>query len=144
MNYLKLLLESYERAKLMECPPSSRVEFLAVHLFGFTTYDAELDALFGKKALEVFQAISERSTLEYIKDSEQYRWYITMCNMPFFAERLYWGASIRGAWWSSIQPPVESSGLFMNGEQVSELVFGAGESVTDWKNFCSAVIEFSI
>lgn len=105
MNYLKLLVDSYEESRLMECPPESRTEFLAVYLFDFTTYDSGMDELLGEKAVEVFRVISERKTFEYIADQEQYRWYIIMCNMPFFAARLEWGSSIRGAWWDSTQPP---------------------------------------
>lgn len=123
----------------MECPPESRVEFLAAHLFDFTTYDSEMDELLGEKAVEVFQAISERKTVEYIADKEKYRWYIIMCNMPFFAKRLEWGTSIRSAWWNGAQPPIESCGLFLNQEQITTLAFGPGE----WSAFADAVIEFS-
>ena len=139
MDYLSLLAESYATSQSSECPPGSRVEFLAVHIFGFTTYDAELDALFGKRALEVFQAISEGRTLGYIQDKEQYRWYVIMCNMPFFAGRLDWGTSIRGAWWGIMQPTIESDGLFMNGKQIPALAFGCGQ----WADFVAAVVAFS-
>lgn len=81
------------------CGESSRLVFLSDEIFGFTTYDNEMSALFAAKALEVCAAIADRANFEYIKDPDNYRWYLLMCNMPFFAKRLEWGTSIRGAWW---------------------------------------------
>lgn len=140
MDYLKLLVEGYEDSRQMECPVESKVEYLALHLFDFTTYDAKMDVVFGEKALEVFRAINERKTFEYISDEERYRWYLIMCNMPFFTGRLEWGTSIRGAWWAYKQPPLESCGLYLNGEQITKLTF---KREHEWKAFADAVIEFS-
>lgn len=139
MNYLKLLVDSYEASCLMGCPPKSRIEFIAGRIFDFTTYDSEMDALLGKKAMEVFRAISEHETIKYIADKDQYSWYIIMCNMPFFAQRINWGTSIRGSWWDETQPPIESCWLFMNGKRIASLTFNEDE----WKAFAAAVIEFA-
>lgn len=123
--------------------PSSRLEYLSDFIFDFTTYDGEMSELFASKALEVCEAISNRTTYDYIKEPESYRWFLLMCNMPFFADRIEWGTSIRGAWWGG--PPGEliefsSSGLFLDGEQVTEpLRFTDAE----WSAFIAAVLTFA-
>ena len=139
MNYQELLTESFQRAQLMECPCGSQLEFLAQSVFDFTTYDSEMDELLGAKAIEVMQSISAGATFDYIQDPEQYRWYIVMCNMPFFGNRLEWGTSIRGAWWDNNQPPLECDGLFLNGKQITSLAFTDDE----WLAFADAVISFA-
>lgn len=139
MNYSKLLLDSYDEQQSTECPPNSRVEFLASALFGFTTYDGAMDDFLGQKALEVFRAICTQTTSEYIKEQEQYRWYITMCNMPFFKERIDWGTSIRGAWWDLRQPPIKDCWMFLDGKQLESLSFKDDE----WSIFSKAVLDFS-
>jgi len=98
--YLKILENSYIVCKeTFECPPESMAEFLSNFIFCFTTYDSEIGALFGKKAVEVALAINNGLTFEYIEDEENYKWFLIMCNMPFFNEKLDWASSIRGAWW---------------------------------------------
>lgn len=101
----------------------SRLEYLSDYIFNFTTYDGEMAELFARRSLEVRAAISNSTTFDYIKDADQYRWYLVMCNMPFFADKLEWGTSIRGAWWG--EPPhrkieFSSCGLFLDGEQLHE------------------------
>lgn len=56
-----------------------------------------MSVLFARKAVEVCAAINDRQTFDYINDPNDYLWYLLMCNMPFFAERLECGISIRGA-----------------------------------------------
>lgn len=100
MDYLKLLEHSFAIEKeTRECPSETNSEFLADSIFGFTTYDNEMNDLFGRKAVEVCTAINDRTTFEYQKNKENYKWYLIMCNMPFFTGKLEWGTSIRGAWW---------------------------------------------
>jgi hypothetical protein len=60
-----------------------------------------------------------------------------MCNMPFFADRLEWGTSIRGAWWSS--KSLASCGLWDGDKQLLELNFAPGE----WDEFARALVEFA-
>lgn len=139
MDYLKLLTHSFEQEKFNECPPCSRLEFLAESLFNFTTYDSDKSELFGRKAVEVCEAINERKTFEYIESDEGHTWFLIMCNMPFFAEKLSWGTSIRGAWWDSKQFKVESCGMWIEGEQCLCLEF----TEVEWKKFIAAVVEFA-
>jgi len=140
MDYLELLNNSYDTERLYSgCSPESRLEYLGDDIFEFTTYDGEMSVLFAKKAIEVCIAITERTTFEYIKDPENYRWYLLMVNMPFFAERIEWGSSVRGAWWHH-KVSFRSFGLWNGGEQMAEeMTFNQEE----WKAFIRAVIEFA-
>lgn len=144
LGYLKLLEHSFEVVKsCSECAPESRLAYLSEHIFNFTTYDSEMDELFAAKAVEVCYAINNGATFYYIKKSENYKWFLLMCNMPFFEGKLEWGTSIRGAWWGARpgrQIELDSCGLWMGDQQLTEtLKFGNDE----WKLFIAAVIEFA-
>lgn len=117
----------------------SRLEFLADYIFDFTTYDTEMGELFASKALEVCTAINGGMTFGYIKEPENYRWYLLMVNMPFFAGRLEWGTSVRGAWWDHAAQKLESCGLWRGGEQVLSVEF----TRDDWMRFIAAMVEFA-
>ena len=138
-DYLALLEHSYTMTcDVLECEPSSRLDYLGDHIFNFTIYDSAMSELFAEKAIEVCRAISEGSTFDYIRDPENYRWYLAMCNMPFFAGRLEWGTSIRGAWWDHGDHAFTTCGLFVDDEQVCDWTFTREE----WLRFIAAVIEF--
>jgi hypothetical protein len=146
MDYLELLEHSFELERAdtgCGCPPESRLAFLSESIFDFTTYDGEMSVLFARKAVEVCAAINDGKTFDFIKDADNYTWFLVMCNMPFFAERLEWGTSIRGAWWAGRpgkQIEFNSCGLWMGDEQlIDTLRFSADE----WKRFIAAVIEFA-
>lgn len=146
MDYLELLEHSFEMEMAdtgYECPQKTRLAYLSEHIFSFTTYDSEKDELFGRKAIEICEAINEGRTFDFIKDTDNYTWFLVMCNMPFFADRLEWGTSIRGAWWSACDHrkiELSSCGLWVGDEQlIDALKFSADE----WKKFISALIEFS-
>ena len=144
MKYLELLEHSFDvEKKFGGCPPESRLEYLSEYIFDFATYDAEMSETFAKKAVEVCSAINDSKTFDYIKDPENHKWYLLMCNMPFFASRLEWGTSIRGAWWgahSGGQIEFQSCGLWMGDEQCSQTMkFGHHE----WTLFITAVIAFA-
>lgn len=140
MNYLELLKHSYEVMKTLDgCPPESPLEYLGDHIFDFTTYDGEMSALFARKAVEVEDAITAGTTFDYIKDAENYRWYLLMCNTRFFAGRLEWGGSIRGAWWDH-EIRFQSCGLWLGDDQLAdEMKFTQDE----WKSFMRAVSDFA-
>jgi hypothetical protein len=85
---------------LLSAKADERLAFLADHTFGFATYDSEKATLFGQKAVEFIEAVTEGKTFEYQQASEEnYTWFLIMANMPFFQKRLEWGTSVRGAWW---------------------------------------------
>lgn len=117
----------------------SRLTYLSDFIFDFITYDIEAAELFARKALEVCAAISSGKTFAYIKDPDQYRWFLVMCNMPFFSGRIEWGTSIRGAWWAHNGTTLSSDGLWSEGEQITDAM-----TFTDsqWKEFIAALIAF--
>jgi hypothetical protein len=141
MDYLKLLTESYEteRALGIGYQPESRLEYLGNSIFDFTTYDDEMTVLLAGKAVEVCKAITGKTTFEYIENPENYRWYIIMCNMPFFNGRLEWGTSIRGAWWDH-KITFQSCGLWDGEKQLCEEMTFTQE---EWGDFMQAVISFA-
>ena len=76
-------------------------EFLSGHIFDFSFYASEPDEYFCKKMIEVLDVILNKKNFEYIKSSEEnYYNYLSMCNSRFLYEKLDWGTSIRGAWFS--------------------------------------------
>lgn len=124
--------------------PESRVAYLGDYIFDFTTYDDTMAEEFALKALEVCRAISDHKTFEYIKDPDNYRWFLLMCNMPFFARRLNWGTSIRGAWWDTSAPNetmLDTTGLWVDGQQLTRpLTF----STEQWGEFIAAMLAFCV
>lgn len=144
MDYIKLLEHSFEVEKAIEgCPPETRLAYLSESIFDFTTYDDEKDEFFGRKAVDVCAAINDGKTFDFIKDADNYTWFLVMCNMPFFSQRIEWGTSIRGAWWGA-RPgkPIElcSCGLWVGDEQLTDTL---NFSSDEWKRFIAAVIEFA-
>jgi hypothetical protein len=138
--YLDLLEHSYQYAREWDpCPPETRAAFLSVGIFDFTTYDGAMDDLFGGRAVQVCDAINFGKTFEYIKDPENYKWFLLMVNMPFFYPRLEWGTSIRGAWWEhgKVQR-LDSCFLYEGDEQKTDWEFTRDE----WQEFIAAVVAF--
>lgn len=117
----------------------SRLEFLSAHVFNFTTYDSRFDELFSLKALEVCAAISGGQTFKYIENPDNYHWFLVMVNMPFFCNRLEWGTSVRGAWWEYGSQTLESTGIWIDGKQVTSFIFSREE----WLLFIAALGEFA-
>ncbi len=140
MNYSELLKHSYEVMKNLDgCPPESPLEYLGEQIFGFTTYDGQMSATFARKAVEVADAITAGTTFDYIKDEENYRWYLLLCNTQFFAEKLEWGGSIRGAWWNH-KIRFQSCGLWLGDKQMADEMKFTQE---EWKEFMCAVSAFA-
>ena len=140
MGYAKILEDSFNTLKtISECPPESRLEYIGNYIFDFTTYDGSISSLFAQKAIEVCKAINDRETFEYIKYEENYKWFLLMCNMPFFYDKLEWGTSIRGAWWSN-RITFSCLGLWDGEDQLTEPIrFDQNE----WKLFIKSIIDFS-
>ena len=87
-DYVVLLENSYKAYQnTMSATVPNRLGYLSECVFNFVTYDDEMGLLFASKALEVCKAINGSSTHDYIcKSSENYTWYITMCNIQFFKQ----------------------------------------------------------
>lgn len=138
MDYQQLLLHSLNK-ELGWDESVSRLGYLSAYIFDFTTYDDDMDEVLAEKAVEVCEAITNKTTYEYIDASpENYRWYIIMCNMPFFAQRIEWGTSIRCAWWK-LHITFSSCGLWEDDTQIDTLEFSSDE----WASFIHAVVHFS-
>lgn len=145
MNYLELLNNSYEKRDwYMSCPPDNKLAWLGDQVFNITTYDDGMDAFFASKALAVCHAITTGTTYDYIKQSEEnHRWYLMMCNLPFFANAIDWGGSIRGAWWAS---PHEGKITYraLWAFEVDDQIADDLEFDTDeWFKFIEAILEFA-
>ena len=139
MNRLELLRNSYCIVSQYDCPPQSRLDYIGRYIFDFTTYDSEMSELFAEKAIEASDAISSRTTFDYIENEENYKWYLLMLNMPFFVNKIEWGGSIRGAWWN-YEITFSSCGLWLGNDQIADdLKFTGGQ----WVEFMSAVSQFS-
>jgi len=140
MNYLQMLERSFSEAQLNECPPSTRFAFLADSFFDLTTYDDDVSDEFGRKAVEVCAAITNQQTFSYISDPANYRWFLLMVNMPFFADKLNWGGSIRGAWWDhgANQFKVQNCGLWDGENQFLDPSFSRDE----WLLLMAAIEQF--
>jgi len=142
-KYLAMMEEGYiEICEDGNYPPMSRLTYLSDFIFHFNLYDDDMEELFAKKAIEVCEVISKDTAFGYIKDEENYKWYLIMCNFPFFAERIGWSSSIRGASWDipfrQEKMEFSSCGLFKDHEQIDDLEF----TLDEWKEFIGAVIEF--
>jgi hypothetical protein len=137
-DYAALLEHSYDLTRSVR----SRLDYIAAHVFDFTTYDNAQAELFACKAVEVINAIDKSTTFNYIENPVNYTWYLLMCNMPFFTGRLNWGGSIRGAWWDHDLKSftLKSCGFFDNEEeQILEQTFTHEE----WLRFMQAVVAFA-
>lgn len=139
MNYRNMLEQGFVETNASLGGQSTRLDYLGNFIFDFTTYDSDMSELFATKALEVCAAISDKATFEYIKDPEQYRWYLVMCNMPFFVGRLDWGTSIRGAWWTG-SVTLDTYALWLDGNPLPPSMELTSEQ---WHEFVAAMIEFA-
>lgn len=140
MNYLEMLNHSYEQTReSLDDLDMGKLEFLGDHIFGFTTYEDQIVSLMTTKAIEVCEAISGRTTFDYISSEDGNLWYLIMVNMPFFRNRLEWGTSIRGAWWDHKAQIIDSCALFENYQQLLKIEIPKDK----WPIFISAMAEFA-
>ena len=138
MDYKELLEHSFTMEKEhSHCGPESRLEFLSRYVFDFTTYDGSMDVLFATKAVEVCAEITKGTTLEYTTSRESYEWFLIMCNMPFFSERIDWGTKITCPWWTI------TSDVDFKSDNLDLWVVGLQFDVNEWEQFIHAVVEFA-
>lgn len=135
-DYLSLLDKSYQDIKEnLGDPAITRLEYLADNIFEFTTYENTYSTMFTRRALDVCEAITNKTTLDYIGDEDNEMWYYLMVNIPFFVNKINWGTSIRGAFWD-----LDESGFYKEGKQFRGMFFS---SMDDWDKFIVAIIKFS-
>lgn len=143
MKYLKLLNDGYKsiNENLNKDEKETRIEYLGSYIFDFTTYESEVKNQMTIKAIEVCNAITNKTTFDYIEDDESNLWYLIIVNMPFFVDRLSWGSSIRGAWWDIYdfkeggKFKINSYGLFDDENQITEI----GLNYKQWHEFLDSI-----
>ena len=143
-DYLNLLNHSLGQMQLFDDEDMSPLKFLSDYVFDFTTYDDEVSELFARRALEVCAVITTGTTFEYIKKEETIEWYLIMCNMSFFVDKLNWGSSIRGAWWDlhgGKTFELDTCGFFKNTKQITTVLRFNEEQ---WNSFVLAMVEFAL
>lgn len=140
-KWLDLLKSSKKSVEEFGHEPMSNLEYLCDQIFDVTTYDSGQSELIGKKCVEVSIAITKKETFEYIKDEANYTWYLMLCNIDFFAKRIDWGGSIRGAWWDTYHgTELNTCGMFdSEGEYVLDIKFTRDE----WDEFIMACAAFA-
>lgn len=101
-DYKAILGSLYESTiDFDQWPLYDELAFIGDHVFGFTTYDDYISRELAYQMVNTIKSILNKETFEYIKDSDNYMSYITMCNMPFLREKIDWGTSVRGAWFDT-------------------------------------------
>lgn len=139
MNYEELLENSFVIYNAHSGHDESRLQYLANSIFDIDTYESECDELFARTALQVCYVITNGKTFEYIENKDNRIWYLLMCNMPFFKDKITWSTSIRGAFWDS-GITLNSCGLWGGDEQITDaLKFDDQE----WVSFINAAIKFA-
>jgi len=128
-EYLDLLEYSFSQTEKY-----NRFSYLSNYIFDFTTYSTVMDKQLVIMALATCTTISERTNFDYIKKNELS--YILMCNMPFIADKIEWGTSIRGAWWDSNSYILRSCGIWNDGKQVFN------KTIENWDDFIKAMVLF--
>jgi len=141
LDYLELLENSFSKWKeLQGCGPETRLEYLSDYVFDFCTYDSDLSIIFATMAVDVCEAINKRTTFEYInKGQSNYQTFVLMCNIPFFADRIEWGTSIRGAFWNCTM--TLSGRIFWFGDTQGEDDISFTKD--KWEEFITAVCTFA-
>ena len=138
-------LERSHNSSLFKEEPMSNLGYLTEYIFGIDTYDEDQNEKIGQKVIEVAEAITNGKTFDYIKDEDDYTWYLIVCHFPFFKDRLGWGTSIRGAWWDvknyrDRTINLSTCGLLGDGEeQQTEWAFTRDE----WSVFMTACVNYA-
>jgi hypothetical protein len=80
-----------------------RVMFICDEFMNITTYDDSVSLRLGGKIIEIMKVILERKNFEYIKDEDNYDWFIMITNMFDQLRLIEWGSSIRGCWFEELE-----------------------------------------
>lgn len=102
MKFLPQINEQYQQYYQGEERPS-KYDFLA-EIFDICTDDSgegSAQEYIVTKMIQVIQCIAKKETYEYHQKSHKnYLNYLTMVNMPFLINKIEFGTSIRGCWFS--------------------------------------------
>lgn len=124
-KYIDLLEKEYNENNETDCLKSDdKLEFLSRFIFDFTTYDSGKDRELASRMIDVIDAISKKQTFEYHRQNEEnYLNYILMCNMPFLKDKLEWGTSIRGAWFSGNRFEISGTNIIVPSDEVDHFFY---------------------
>jgi hypothetical protein len=121
MKFLNKIKEQYQLYyQGEECP--SKYGFLA-EIFGISTGDSgkgSAEEYIVSKMIKVIECIAKKETYEYHQKSHKnYLNYLTMVNMPFLIDKIEFGVSIRGCWFSLPLrvDTIEIQGILITGDK---------------------------
>jgi hypothetical protein len=138
---IEFLNTSYKEYLEHETYKKSKIDWIGDHFFNLNTDDrGEGSALsfISKKIIDVCESITNKKTYEYIEESEDnYIWFLTIINLPFFSDKLNYGTSCRGSWWDCAK--INPCDIDYNGERVNSIEFNSDT----WLIFIKAMILFS-
>lgn len=143
MDYITLLETSFEfDSAPSECTPH-RQKYICESIFNIYTYDTAMSRIMVDMILEVAEQITNNSTYNYLESSaEKYKQYLTVCHLPFIADHIEWGTSIRTVWWSHGAHYLDSCGIYWeNGNQLMNYKIPDQKAFIE---FMKAVAEFVV
>lgn len=145
MKYLKLLKDGFKNHfrsdDKLEDTKDNRGDFLCDYIFNLAVEDTDLSIFYASVIIDVCKALLNRTTFDYIKDEQNYKYYILVLNLPFFKDIIEWGVSIRGAWLTAGIETYKytSCGLYDDNIQIYELEFNEDEEVCE---FIQDIVDF--
>lgn len=90
-----------EDFKYSEKCQGDKLLYLGDYVFMFTTYVDEYSKHFAGAMVRTLRRIQDQTNFEFIEASqENHLEYLQTVNTPFLHDKLDWGTSIRGAWFS--------------------------------------------
>lgn len=119
--------------EITDDPERGRYETVA-SLFGIVTYDSGMDEALVRIMMPTLIAIGEGTTSKQTYNPQNHLNFCITVNMPLLKQRLSWGTSIRGAWYSFKVPFDPHHGLVGTGSSGFDIIdaapIGAGEEAS--------------
>ncbi len=139
MNYLEKINASYASfVKEQDGMNDSKLDFLALSVFGLTTVDPDSSDIVVTGYLRLLKAVTTETTEDFYNHANTT--YIFIINSEFFKDKVYWDIAPENTYWDKDMGDFSlwtcSLGTFGNSEEVE---FTRDE----WINYVNAVFEFS-
>lgn len=96
-------------------------------LLDITTYDVNSSRIIGEDIVEVLEVINNGNNFEYIKDDNNYRKFIIICNFLEHVNWIEWGSSIRACWLNTELPTdnlysMQDNLIFKDKQEINNLI----------------------
>ena len=105
MKYYEVIKNDYEDERLYPNQDGlTFTEYLASSVFGFNTYESDVESTLVEWAVMASKSILARTTFELIKSNACNFAYLTILQTCFFSDKIEWGTSIRGVWFHIDKP----------------------------------------